>query len=260
MEIYLPTSFVEWLPLAVPIATLLVGLAYLLVPQRILAERHQDNQAVAIGQIRAGRILAAGPLIGSALAAILLQQPVVQFLLALAWGITGLGFLSNEPSLRREAARAGAGKAVAANRIILAGCIILGLGAAAFARSPELAWFSPAGLAGWLTFAGAIAAVAIGLAAIIVPGTLINLVGGPTPADQPRLAQGTIAGFWIAGGLTLLASGNIFLILLIGANWTFTTIATLVSLALERPFDLRRPIIGLLALMFAFAALDTVFS
>jgi len=240
-----PTTAEEFLIVLVPFVTLLLGLALLVSPGRVLSYmglRARPDKPEAIGE---GRSSFAGPLLAVALCCLLLQEPIalqpgLNFVLALGWTIAAFG------RLLQMVFDSGWRKRIQA-RFALASILAL------------LAWYSAdvptfmcfeVGLTNcyglesrfeWILYSTAALTLLLGLIALFLPGVALRILRledrmrYPFGIGEPR---GALAGFYTSLGVTTLLTPQPldFVALMLGAAWLFTGAGRALSMVFDRGF------------------------
>lgn len=232
-----PENFYEALFIFVPFITLLVGLAFLILPKQMLAVcglQAKPNAPEAIGE---GRASWAGIMLAMALGCLVLQepkalQPGLSLMLGLAWLISALGFclqgLLNGGFNRNLLLRLVAS--------IFFAC--LGLW---FSESlePDFSW--PTRFQDWILFLIAFLTLILGLISGFLPAFALKILR-LQPKDNIKTAQGEsrnlLAGFNISLGSSYLIfpQAFVFIGLVLSLAWFLTGIGRLVSIVFDRGF------------------------
>ncbi len=236
MELYIPQTFEEWLPLAVPLAALLLGLAYFGAPRSMLSAiglTASPDHPEAYGE---GRSTFAGFPLGLAIAALLFGQPVLLALLGAAFAAAALG------KIVQIAFDDGYGHSVFIRLLIAAG-----LAALAFyqASLPALAIRAGQGVpvdsGELLAFCVALITLGFGLICLLVPKTALKWIRLVERSDRPGSAgelRSGLAGFYLATGIFVLIEGGIFVLVALASVWIATAFGRLISILSDRASNL----------------------
>lgn len=236
MEIYIPQTTDEWLLLAVPIAALLIGLAYFVAPRlmlRAIGLTGSSDHPEAYGE---GRSTFAGFPLGLAIAAFLFGQPVLLALLGAAFAAAALG------KIVQIAFDDGYGHSVFI-RLVIA----VALAATAFYQTsmPALALRAGQGLpddTGELLAVGvALVTLCFGLICLVFPRTALKWMRMEVRDDRPGAAgelRSGVAGFYLAAGVFVLIDGGIFILVALACAWFATAFGRLISILSDRASNL----------------------
>lgn len=236
MEIYIPQTIDEWLLLAVPMAALLIGLAYFVAPGsmlRAIGLTSSSDHPEAYGE---GRSTFAGFPLGLAIAAFLFGQPVLLALLGAAFSAAALG------RIVQIAFDDGYGHSVFI-RLLIA----VALAATAFyqATMPELALRAGQGLpddTGEILAMGAgLVTLFFGLICLLLPKTALKWIRLEERSDRPGAAgelRSGLAGFYLAAGIFVLIDGGIFVLVALACAWFATAFGRLISILSDRASNL----------------------
>lgn len=227
--------------MAVPFITLLLGLAFLVMPARVfhyMGLRALPDKPEAVGE---GRSSFAGPLIAVALSCLLLQQPSLYFLLALSWTLAAFGrvlqMLFDGASMRK--------------RIHLRFFIAAVLAGLAWytTETPGFTCFevglvnchAPVTLYEWAVLLVALLTLALGLVALLLPGLalrILRLESRITHRFGRGEPRGTLAGFYTALGATVLLMPQPadFVVLALAGAWLLTGMGRAFSMVVDRGF------------------------
>lgn len=213
MSIYFPQSPAEWLPIIVPLAAMLIGLAYFLAPTamlRLIGLTGWQRHPHATGEARASF---AGFPFGLGLSSILFGQPLLLMVLGVALALAAFGKAVHVIA-------DGARMMLVLIRLVLV--VVLAV-VALFQTGFEPPQFvAPASGAGWAIAVVAAVTAAFGLVCLALPGQALRLLRLERAADRPAAhgeIRGLVAGFHLATGLSVLAYGGIFLHLALGICW-----------------------------------------
>ncbi|MDJ0613872.1 MAG: hypothetical protein QNJ29_09345 [Rhizobiaceae bacterium] len=245
MTFQFPTTGEEFMIMLVPLVTLLLGLAFLLVPGRLLSYmglRARPDKPEAIGE---GRSSFAGPLLAVALCCLLLQEPIalqpgLNFVLALGWTFAALG------RVLQMVFDGGWRKRI---RVRFALAVALAILAWVHADIPTF-WcfetglvncYSPQSTFEWLLYMVALLTLVLGLVALFLPKLALRILRlesrmrYPFGVGEPR---GTLAGFYTSLGLTVLLMPQPldFVALMLGAAWLLTGVGRALSMVVDRGF------------------------
>jgi len=240
-----PTTGEEFLIMLVPFVTLLLGLAFLIVPGRVLSYmglRAKPDKPEAIGE---GRSSFAGPLLAVSFCCLLLQEPIalqpgLNFVLALGWTVAALGRILQmvfDGGMRK---RIQVRFAIASILAILAWiyadipgfrCFEVGL----------LHCYAPQSMFEWVLYLTAALTLSLGLVALLIPKLALKILRlesrmrYPFGTGEPR---GTLAGFYTSLGLTTLLTPQPldFVALMLGAAWLLTGAGRVLSMVVDRCF------------------------
>lgn len=100
-----PYSQGEWLAWSGAVATILIGLAFLLAPRLMLSAVGYEGRGLAPQALAEGRATIGGFYVGFGLTAILFAQPLVYLALGFAWAVASFGRLVSILSDRGNNAR-----------------------------------------------------------------------------------------------------------------------------------------------------------
>ena len=246
MSLYLPQSFAEWLPLTVPVVTLLFGLVCLLAPTWWMRLSGLEGAGRGRGEIRSRF---AGPFLGTGLAAIALQQPLLFQILGLAWALAASGRVFNLIVVKDRTVINMAAIAIA----VLFAIFSARAGFALDLAAPGV----PAGAGQWLVLAATLVTAALGIACWVAPARMLaamNLAASDARPDSVGEPRGELAGFLIAVAGFALMSANPFALLAIAGCWSMTALGRILSMLTDGNAGLRDW--GMLALE---SAVATVF-
>ncbi|MCB1465074.1 MAG: hypothetical protein KDJ90_22255 [Nitratireductor sp.] len=221
-ELVLPQTPEAWLAWSVPLATLVIGLAYFLTPASVLG--HLGLQ----GSVGEARSSFAGFLVGLSLAAILFDQPVLLQQLGLAWAFAAIGKLVH---VGLDGAR---GLSVMTRLALAAAFAGLACALAGLPDATRLAM--PAAVPQMLIAGAGLLTALTGVLALVAPGLLagvLNLVPEDGEAATGEL-RGSHAGFHLAAGLGVLVADGPFTELALGACWLLSAFGRMISMLSER--------------------------
>lgn len=228
MGVQLPQTAADWLPLLVPIASLLIGLAYFLAPVATLNHIGINGSIRHPEGIGEGRSSFAGFPIGLGAAALLFQQPLLLMLLGLAFAISSLG---KAVHVIFDGARM---LSVLLRLIGSIGLAVLALAVSGVGPpNPSMPATREEGL---VVLVGAITLV-FGLLCLLAPrrslATLRLVQAEDRPAAHGEL-RGTMAGFLLAGAIGVLLYGGLFVQLAVGLGWLATAFGRMISMLSEK--------------------------
>lgn len=225
MNLYLPQTFAEWLPLSVPLITVLIGLVCLLAPgswMRLSGLEPVSQTGRGAGEIRSRF---AGPFLGTGLAALAFQQPFLIELLGLAWALAAVGRAVNV-TLDIDRTPTSIVRLLLA---VLFATLCLKGGLSVAPATPSL----PASAGQWLLLAAIVATGSLGVACWAAPARMLERMD-LAPCHSGAGAQGEpraeLAGFLIAIGGFALATGNPFALVAAAGCWTMTTLGRVLSM------------------------------
>ena len=236
----LPQTGLEALTLLVPFLTALLGLGYLIAPRTMLASAGMEAKPDHPDAVGEGRSAHGGILLAFGLCCLLLQepkalQPGLNAMLAIAWFISGAGFVLQ--ILIDGQRRVGT-------------FVRLGL---AFAFSMISWWTSdpvtfglvvPSNSQEWIIAGLAAFTIALGLISLLSPRLSLRIMRLRASATTPMCIcgpRGVLGGFYIAAGLGLFivsapAVAAIWLQMLLGASWLFTGLGRVVAMIFDPGF------------------------
>ncbi|MGI9401107.1 MAG: DUF4345 family protein [Rhizobiaceae bacterium] len=236
MEIYIPQTIDEWMPLAVPITAFLIGLAYFVAPRLVLnviGLTGSSEHPEAYGE---GRSTFAGFPLGLSIAAFLFGQPILLAMLGAAFAAAILG------KIVQIAFDDGYGHSVFIRLLIAIG---LAVAALYQADMPELALRAGQGIpedtGELLAFGVALITLSFGLICLLFPGIALKLLRMEERSDRPGAKgelRGLLAGFYLATGMFVLIDGGIFVLLALGSAWFATAFGRLISILSDRAGNL----------------------
>lgn len=238
-----PTTAYELLVMIVPVITLLLGLAFLIFPGRLLKFSGLQANASNPEAIGEGRSSFAGVLLAVALGCLLLQDPIalqpgLNFMLALGWTIAALGRLIHIAldGDRRKSVQV---------RFALA--LVLAVVAWVVADVPSFKCVNPLAancdlVLDWrngLVSAAALLTLGLGLMALLMPNLALLIMKLQTVSNVPNAigeTRGILAGFYTSIGLTNLLSPQPadFVAIVLGAAWLLTGCGRVISILLDR--------------------------
>lgn len=223
----------------VPFLTLLIGVLYLVFPKRILHSSGLEAVEGIPHAIGEGRSSYAGILIACGAGCLFLQEPLalqpgLNLLLAIAWLITGAGFLIQ---ILFDGGRV--------LSVILKMCFAFFMGVIAYLNA-ELVKFNfamPTGaLVEWVIFLVALLTLILGLISLFLPSMGLKILKLKPSSAKPYgkgQTRGVLAGFYIALGFACLFYSDPFIakqfaaIIMAGA-WLLTGIGRFVSIIVDR--------------------------
>ncbi|MCG6859501.1 MAG: DUF4345 family protein [Salaquimonas sp.] len=224
-ELVLPATPDEWLAWAVPLATLLIGLGFFLLPKTLLGHFGMTG---SVGEARSSF---AGFLVGLAVSAPMFGQPVLYQQVGIAWAFAVIGKLVH---LTLDG-----GRSISVITRLALAAVAAGL---VFGRTdlPEidfaaLSW--PSTTPQMLVAGAGAVAVAIGLLAFVVPGALCRLLGLAAKEEAVGAVgelRGTYAGFHLAAGLGVLAADGWATQFALAACWLLSAFGRMISMLTER--------------------------
>ena len=233
MPITLPQTSSEFVILAVPMVTLLLGSVFLLLPKTALGWLGIENQPQTPEAIGEGRSSFAGFLMGTSLCCLLFQQPIAQqpgltFMLAAGWLLAGLGKtvqLIADGSRRKR------------DMIYMVLAFLMGAAALTVAEpaiaSPQL----PQTRGDWFIALVALITTVFGLVCLLLPDRALALLRLQTTAGRQEAAgepRAMLSGFYMSVGLANLFGLGLFAALVLGVCWAMTAFGRLVSILSDR--------------------------
>ncbi len=251
MSLHLPQTFSEWLPLLVPLLTVLIGLACLLTPglwMRLCGLQPGSETGRGVGEIRSRF---AGPFLGAGSAALAFQQPILIELLGVAWALAAAGRAVNI-ALGLDRSPTNMARALLAG---LFAALCLSGGFTTALAVPSL----PVNNGQWQLTAAAAATLALGVTCWIRPARVLASMelterGPGSGAEAEPRAE--LAGFLVAiGGFALLAA-NPFALVAAAGCWMMTALGRILSMANDGNLGWRDW--GMLAVEAALAAIFTL--
>lgn len=230
-----PQTFDEAFVMFVPFITLLVGLAYLVFPRKVLnfcGVEAVEGKPHTIGE---GRSSYAGILIAAGAGCLFLQepqalQPGLNLMLAFAWLITGFGIMLQgliDDGLDFRVF----GRMLAA---FILGSIALD-GAELLSINPQMPRFPLE----WVFSAVAVLTAGLGVISLVLPKTGLKILKLQPMEAYPYAkgeTRGVLAGFYLSLGLTylLVPQAQLFLGFVMGAAWLLTGLGRLLSIVVDR--------------------------
>lgn len=214
----------QWQASIAPLVTILIGFCFFLAPKRLFSHLHiegVERHAEAFGE---GRSTFAGFLIAGGALAFATRDPLVLFLLGLAWGVAAFGKLLHMTIDR------GRSKSVALRflmALMLAG-FLLALGSA-----PQILFQNSFQLSNVLPMISAIVTFLFGVMCLFLPKTslsimrLRNIEGFASSVGEVR---GNVAGFYLAAAVGVMFIGNIYALLFLGVGWLVTAFGRVISM------------------------------
>lgn len=241
MSFELPQDLNEWIPLAVPCFTLLMGLIYFLFPKSTLSligiqgtEKHPEGYGD-------GRSTFASFAIGLPVCCILLQQPILFQILTLAWIIIAVGriihFLVDGGLQHKPAFNA-------LRLVIASGIAFWSYGQTGLPESllnPQ--FVLPVGLPQQLPAIAALITVVFGIICFITPRWALKIIRMQakhevsSASGEPR---GLIAGLYLAlGGMALLhfdvqGFPGVFIGISLGVCWILAAFGRMIAILSDR--------------------------
>ena len=244
MTFTFPQNAHDFLVMLVPMLTLALGCAFLIVPGRVLRFMGLEPVAGKPEAIGEGRSSFAGALLAVALGCLLLQEPIalqpgLNLMLAMGWTVSAFGRvlqLAFDGALKRKRIHA---------RFIIA----FGLATMAWSVT-EIPYMScvdnsasecalPGNLKDWILFLVALLTLGLGLIALFTPHQALRILKLQTRINMPYAigeTRGTLAGFYIAtGGVYLLMPQPVdFVALVLGGLWLLTGMGRVLSVIFDR--------------------------
>ncbi len=220
--------------LAVQLLTLLIGLFYLLVPKKILnfcGVEAVHDKPYAVGE---GRSSYAGILIAFGAGCVLLQQPSLNLLLAIAWLVAGLGIFAQIVL--------DGGRDLA---VYLKLVFVLLMGVLSYWNA-ELVNFNLVLLSGspveWVIFLVAILTFVLGLINLLMPTLALKILKLEASAEKPYgkgETRGLLAGFYFSLGFACLFFADPFIAkqfaaIIMGGSWLLIGVGRFVSIIVDR--------------------------
>lgn len=249
----LPATPAEWLPLITPLATLLIGFLYFLVPGRMLSMLRlagRPDHPEAIGE---GRSRFAGFLVGLPMAALLFGQPVLFQALGVAWAIAATGKLVHIVF--------DDGRGILVIGRFLAAVALAGL-ALYLNGQPYAEFVTPTRMPEALVAGVAAATALLGAIAFLAPRALLAMTRLQATDERGSARgemRGTVAGFHLAGGLAALLFGGVFVELALGVAWLATAFGRMISMLSDGANNLRNWLCLVIELAFGAIPLAVVF-
>ena len=234
-----PENLYEALFITVPVITLILGLAFLILPRRMLTYcglEANENSPEAIGE---GRASWAGIMLGMSLGCLLLQepkalQPGLSLSLGIAWMITALGFCL------QGILHGGFRKELVIRLLVSLMLGVLGLWASEFI---EPSFSLPIRFQDWILFLIAVLTLLLGLISFFLPTAALKILR-LRPIDNVKSAAGEsrnlLAGFNIAlgGSYLVFPQAFVFLGLILSFAWALTGFGRLISIIFDRGLTL----------------------
>ncbi len=229
----------------VPFVTLLLGLAFLVLPGRVLIYmglRARPDKREAIGE---GRSSFAGPLLAVGLCCLILQEPIalqpgLNFVLALGWSLAAFG------RVLQMMFDGGWRKRIQVRFVLAA--VLAGIGWTS-ADVPTFYCFevgltncyAPQSTFEWVLYLTAALTLVLGLISLLLPKLALRILRlehrmrYPFGVGEPR---GTLAGFYTSLGATVLLAPQPldFVALMLGAAWLLTGAGRALSMVVDRGF------------------------
>lgn len=235
MVFTLPQNFDQAFVMFVPFVTLLVGIAYLLFPGKVLGfcgVEAVEGKPHAIGE---GRSSYAGILIACGAGCLFLQEPLalqpgLNLMLAFAWLIAGFGImvqgLVDDGLDFRVFGR-------------MLGSLVLGSMALQTAELLEVNPQMPRFTVDWIFAGVAVLTAGLGLVSLLMPKTGLKILKLQPQAAFPYAkgeTRGVLAGFYLSLGATylLVPQAQLFLGIVLGAAWLLTGIGRIISILVDR--------------------------
>ena len=241
MSFELPQDLNEWIPLAVPVFTLLIGLIYFFFPKSALGfiglegtEKHPEGYGD-------GRSTFASFAIGLPLCCILLQQPILYQILTLAWIVIAVGRVVHfllDGGLQHK-------PAVNALRLVIAGGVAFWsyqqTGLPETLLNPEINM--PVGLHQQLPAIAALVTFVFGILCFLTPRWALKLVrmqAKPEVASASGEPRGLLAGLYLAlGGMALLhfdvqGFPGVFIGISLGVCWILAAFGRMIAILSDR--------------------------
>lgn len=233
----LPQTANEALILLTPLVTVLLGLAFLVLPGRMLAifdlapnPRHPD----AIGE---GRATYGGALLGFGLCCLLLQEPAalqpgLNTMLGVAWFVAAFGFLL-------QMVVDGHRTVTVFTSVIVSTCLAV----LALESGDELRFglTIPQNLNDQILAGISLLTLVLGLIALVLPDTAMKIMRLQSSDDNSATigqTRGILAGFYISSGLGVLVASDpavavLWLQFVLGAVWLCTGLGRMVGMILD---------------------------
>jgi len=230
-----PENLYEALFIVVPVITLIIGFAFLVMPRRMLALSGLEAKETNPEAIGEGRASWAGIMLAMALGCLLLQepkalQPGLSLSLGLAWLITALGICL-------QGLLDGGFNQILVRRLLVAVVLAsLGLWTSEYIVS-SFSW--PIRYQDWILFLIALFTLVLGLISLFLPSVALKILR-LTPKDNTKNASGEsrnlLAGFNIAlgGSYLIFPQAFVFLGLILSFAWLLTGLGRLISMIFDR--------------------------
>lgn len=255
-----PENLYEALFIIVPVITLLLGLAFLIMPRRMLTAcglEANDTASEAIGE---GRASWAGIMLGMALGCLLLQepkalQPGLSLSLGLAWAITTVGFCL------QGIFHGGFSRSLILR--LIGSAILAGLGLWA-SEYIEPSFSLPIRFQDWILFLIALLTLCLGLISFFFPQIALKILR-LKPKDNVKSASGEsrnlLAGFNVAlgGSYLVFPQAFVFLGIILSFAWFITGIGRVISIIFDRGLSVYNVAGVVFELILGFLAFAVIF-
>lgn len=247
MPFSLPNTAGEFIVTVVPLLTVIIGIAFLIIPRRALRAFGLQSKPGIPDAVAEARSSFAAPYLTVGLACLILQhplalQPSLMLLLALGWSLAAVGRVFQmmfDQGWRRK-------------RVHLRFVVSATFAIASWAYMPnpylrcgpgsfELCLATVASVSPIFLFA-ALLTVALGLLALVFPELGLRILRLQPRANAPFARgeiRGILGGFYIAIGAVflLLPQPLDFLALVLGVLWLLTGVGRTLSLILDRAWS-----------------------
>ena len=233
MEITLPQTATEAVPVIIALLTLAGGLSLFFMPRLVLGFVGLQPDGLHPEAIGEGRSSFAGFLIAVPLGCLLFQQPSLQqpglyFAFACCWLFSAIG---KTMQIMLDGTRQ------KRNFIRTAMAYIFGLSLLWLADPVTFSASIPSSNAQWLTFICATVTVAFGIIAMFLPAIALRLLKLQVVPTRPAAigeVRGNLAGFYLGLGLAYLLAPGIFLALTLALAWSVTAFGRMISMLSDR--------------------------
>ncbi len=233
-----PENLYEALFITVPVITLLLGLAFLVMPRRMLSFCGLEARSHVPEAIGEGRSSWAGILLAMALGCLLLQepkalQPGLSLMLGAAWAITVFG-------LCLQGVLDGGFNRKLVVRICLA-AVLAGIGLWA-SEIIDAGFFWPQRFLDWILFSIAGLTFVLGVISLFFPALALKILR-LTHKNSQESAKGesrnVLAGFNMAlgGSYLIFPQAFVFIGLVLSLAWFLTGIGRFISMIFDRGFS-----------------------
>lgn len=250
---FIPQIVLDYQTSLVPLITMLIGLYYFTVPQAALGHigiMPVDKHPEAFGE---GRSSFAGFLILMGTLSFFAKEPVLIFVLGLAWGVAAVGKLLQ---IFVDAARERTVFVRFAFALFFAALCIVNAGMPIYTTNLDVA------LVNIIPSVSAFLTLCFGLLCFFAPsfaGSLMRLRSNVVVEGAIGEVRGNVAGFYIALALAVLFIGGTHAILALGLCWLMTAFGRMVSMLSDNANNLYNWISLIVELMLAALPLSVAF-
>lgn len=250
---FIPQFLLDYQPSIVPLLTMLIGLLYFSVPQ--VALRHigvlpVSNHPEAFGE---GRSTFSGFLILLGALCFFTKEPILIFVLGLAWGIAAFGKLLQ---IFVDGARERSVFIRFALALFFSAICIANSGLPTFSTNLDIA------LVNVIASVSAFLTLCLGLLCLFAPsfaGSLMRLRSNVVVEGAIGEIRGNVAGFYIATSLAVLFIGGTHSIVALGLCWLMTAFGRMVSMLSDKANNVYNWVSLLVEFLLAVLPLSIVF-